>query len=98
MAGVDFSLPDKRHIAALLDDLGVDYIEGGYPGANPLDTEFFAQRPKLTAARFAAFGMTKRAGRSAANDPGVASLLSADADVITFVAKAGDFHVRGGPG
>jgi len=94
MAGVDFSLADKRHIAALLDGLGLDYIEGGYPGANPLDTEFFAQRPKLKAARFAAFGMTKRAGRSAANDPGLASLLNADADVITFVAKAWDFHVH----
>src|SRR3984893_5661874 len=94
MVGVDFSLADKRHIAALLDGLGVDYIEGGYPGANPLDTEFFAQSPKLKVARLAAFGMTKRAGRSAANDPGVASLLRADADVITFVAKAWDFHVH----
>jgi 2-isopropylmalate synthase len=94
MAGVDFSLADKRRIAALLDGLGLDYVEGGYPGANPLDTEFFAQRPKLKTARFAAFGMTKRAGRSAANDPGVASLLRADADVITFVAKAWDYHVH----
>ncbi len=94
MAGVDFSLADKRHIAALLDGLGLDYIEGGYPGANPLDTEFFAARPKLKNARFTAFGMTKRAGRSAANDPGVAGLLAADADVITFVGKAWDYHVR----
>ena len=94
MAGVDFSLADKRHIAALLDGLGVDYIEGGYPGANPLDTEFFSAGPRLKTARFAAFGMTKRAGRSAANDPGLASLLNADADVITFVAKAWDFHVH----
>jgi 2-isopropylmalate synthase len=94
MADVDFSLADKRHIAAMLDALGVDYIEGGYPGANPLDTEFFIQRPKLKSARFAAFGMTKRAGRSAANDPGLASLLKANADVITFVAKAWDYHVR----
>ncbi|HUI22167.1 MAG TPA: citramalate synthase [Methylocella sp.] len=94
MADVDFSLTDKRHIAALLDDLGLDYIEGGYPGANPLDTEFFAQRPKLQNARFTAFGMTKRAGRSAANDPGLAGLLAADADVITFVGKAWDYHVH----
>jgi len=94
MAGVDFSLPDKRHIAAMLDGLGIDYIEGGYPGANPLDTEFFAERPKLKTARFTAFGMTKRAGRSAAKDPGLASLLEADADVITFVAKAWDYHVH----
>ncbi|MCI0466125.1 MAG: citramalate synthase, partial [Beijerinckiaceae bacterium] len=93
-AGVDFSLADKRHIAVLLDALGIDYIEGGYPGANPLDTEFFAQRPRLKSARFAAFGMTKRAGRSTANDPGLASLLEADADVITFVAKAWDYHVH----
>ncbi len=94
MADVDFSLADKRHIAALLDDLGVDYIEGGYPGANPLDTEFFAQRPKLHNARFTAFGMTKRAGRSAANDPGLANLLAADAGVITFVGKSWDYHVH----
>ncbi len=93
-AGVDFSLADKRHIAAMLDGLGIDYIEGGYPGANPLDTEFFVQKPRLKSARFAAFGMTKRAGRSAANDPGLASLLEADADVITFVAKAWDYHVH----
>ncbi len=92
--GVDFSLDDKRHIAALLDALGLDYIEGGYPGANPLDTEFFAKRPPLKHARFAAFGMIRRAGRSASNDPGVAALLDADADAICFVAKAWDFHVR----
>jgi 2-isopropylmalate synthase len=92
--GVDFSLDDKKHIAALLDGLGVDYIEGGYPGANPLDTEFFAKKPALRHARFAAFGMIRRAGRSAANDPGVAALLDADADAICFVAKAWDFHVH----
>ncbi|MDE2364435.1 MAG: citramalate synthase [Hyphomicrobiales bacterium] len=91
--GVDFSLDDKRAIAKMLDDLGVDYIEGGYPGANPLDTEFFAKRPKLRA-KFAAFGMTKRAGRSAANDPGVAGLIEAQADTIAYVAKAWDYQVR----
>ena len=91
--GVDFSLEDKRKIARVLDDLGIDYVEGGYPGANPLDTEFFRKKP-TTKARFAAFGMTKRAGRSAANDPGVAGLLDADADVITFVAKAWDYQVH----
>src|ERR1700733_15090742 len=92
--GVDFSLDDKRRIAAMLDRLGVDYIEGGYPGANPLDTEFFAKKPPLRRARFTAFGMIRRAGRSAANDPGVAALLDADADAICFVAKAWDFHVH----
>ncbi|MBM3564294.1 MAG: citramalate synthase [Alphaproteobacteria bacterium] len=91
--GVDFSLDDKRQIAAMLDDLGIDYIEGGYPGANPLDTEFFAERPKLRA-RFAAFGMTRRQGRSVENDPGVAALLDSAADAVTFVAKSWDFQVR----
>ena len=91
--GVDFSLEDKRQIASLLDQLGIDYVEGGYPGANPLDTEFFSKRPNIKA-KFAAFGMTKRAGRSAANDPGVALLLEAKADTITFVAKTWDYHVH----
>ena len=65
--GVDFSLEDKQRIAMALDTLGLDYIEGGWPGANPTDSDFFAQAPK-TRATFTAFGMTKRAGRSAAND------------------------------
>jgi 2-isopropylmalate synthase len=91
--GVDFSLEDKRAVAALLDRLGIDYIEGGYPGANPLDTAFFSEKRTLRA-KFTAFGMTKRAGRSAANDPGVAALLDAQADAICFVAKAWDYHVR----
>lgn len=91
--GVDFSLDDKRRIAGLLDELGLDYIEGGYPGANPLDTEFFSAKP-VARAKFCAFGMTKRAGRSVGNDPGVAALLEAKADVITFVAKAWDDQVK----
>lgn len=91
--GVDFSLDDKRAVAGLLDKLGVDYVEGGYPGANPLDTAFFADKPTKRA-KFAAFGMTKRAGRSAANDPGIAALLEARADAIVFVAKAWDYHVH----
>ncbi len=91
--GVDFSLDDKRNIARMLDELGLDYVEGGYPGANPLDTAFFSKK-RTTRARFAAFGMTKRAGRSAANDPGVAGLLDARADTIVFVAKTWDYQVR----
>jgi 2-isopropylmalate synthase len=91
--GVDFSLDDKRQIAGLLDALGIDYVEGGYPGANPQDTEFFKAKPTKTA-RFAAFGMTKRAGRSAANDPGVVALLDSAADSIVFVAKAWDYQVH----
>ena len=91
--GVDFSLEDKRTIAGLLDNLGVDYVEGGYPGANPIDTKFFERKPTKRA-RFCAFGMTKRPGRSAANDPGLAGLLAAEADAIVFVAKSWDYHVH----
>jgi 2-isopropylmalate synthase len=91
--GVDFSLADKRAVIALLDELAVDAIEAGYPGANPLDTELFAAPPKTRAA-LAAFGMTKRPGRSAANDPGLAALLAAKAGTICFVAKAWDHQVR----
>jgi 2-isopropylmalate synthase len=91
--GIDFSLADKLTVAKMLDRLGVDYIEGGYPGANPLDTEFFAQDRGYRAA-FTAFGMTKRAGVSIANDPGVAGLMEAKAKAICFVVKAWDFHVH----
>lgn len=91
--GVDFSLDDKLQIAGMLDRLGVDYVEGGYPGANPLDTTFFEAK-RTRSARFTAFGMTKRAGRSVANDPGVAALLAAECDAICFVAKAWDYHVH----
>ena len=77
----------------MLDDLGIDYVEGGYPGANPTDTELFAQERKL-GATFTAFGMTRRPGRSTSNDPGLAALLDAKADAICFVAKSWDYHVR----
>src|SRR6185503_768612 len=92
--GVDFSLEDKRLIARTLDQLGVDYIEGGYPGANPTDTELFSADPGLANATFTAFGMTKRAGRSLANDPGFQATLQAKAGAICLVAKAWDYHVR----
>jgi 2-isopropylmalate synthase len=91
--GVDFTLHDKLAVAALLDDLGVDYIEGGYPGANPTDTELFGADRGLRAT-FTAFGMTRRPGRSASNDPGLAALLDARADAICYVAKSWDYHVR----
>jgi len=91
--GVDFTLADKVAIASMLDELGIDYIEGGYPGANPTDTDFFATKRNYKS-RFAAFGMTRRPGRSASNDPGLAALLDAQADAICFVAKAWDYHVR----
>jgi 2-isopropylmalate synthase len=91
--GVDFSLADKRRVAAMLDVLGIDYIEGGYPGANPVDTAFFNDPPQLRAT-LTGFGMTKRAGISLSNDPGLATLLSAKAGAICFVAKAWDYHVH----
>lgn len=92
MTGIDFSLEDKIAIAELLDRLGIDYVEGGYPGANPTDTAFFAEK-RTSSARFTAFGMTKRPGLSASNDPGLAGLLAAEADAICFVAKTWDYHV-----
>ena len=91
--GVDFTLADKLAIAKMLDELGIDYVEGGYPGANPTDTELFAADRKLQTT-FTAFGMTRRPGRSASNDPGLAALLDAKADAICFVAKAWDYHVK----
>jgi 2-isopropylmalate synthase len=91
--GVDFTLNDKLVIARMLDELGLDYVEGGYPGANPIDTELFAQDRNLRTT-FTAFGMTRRPGRSTSNDPGLAALLQAKADAICFVAKSWDYHVR----
>ncbi len=92
-AGIEFSLGDKIAIARLLEELGVDYIEGGYPGANPVDTDFFAEE-RTHKATFTAFGMTKRAGRSAANDPGLQAILQSSAAATCFVAKAWDHQVR----
>lgn len=92
-AGIEFSLHDKIAIAALLERLGVDYIEGGYPGANPVDTEFFEEK-RTQAATFTAFGMTKRAGRSVENDPGVQALVNSAADAVCFVAKSWDHQVK----
>jgi 2-isopropylmalate synthase len=91
--GVDFTLADKLAIAGMLDELGIDYVEGGYPGANPTDTVLFAQDRNLKTT-FTAFGMTRRPGRSTSNDPGLAALLDAKADAICFVAKSWDYHVR----
>src|ERR1700742_3593431 len=93
MLGVDFSLEDKLLIAQRLDALGIDYIEGGYPGANPVDTAFFDAPPRLTA-KLTAFGMTKRAGRSTDNDPGFQAVLQANASAICLVGKAWDYHVE----
>ncbi len=91
--GIDFSVEDKIAIASMLDEFGFDYVEGGYPGANPTDTAFFTQK-RTNRAAFVAFGMTKRAGISASNDPGLAQLLQAKSDAVCFVAKSWDYHVK----
>ena len=92
--GVDFSAEDKTRIALALDDLGIDYVEGGWPGANPTDSEFFDKAPKLQSATFTAFGMTKRAGRSAANDEVLAEVVNAGTPAVCLVGKTQDFHVE----
>jgi 2-isopropylmalate synthase len=91
--GVDFSVQDKHAIAHALDRIGIDYVEGGWPGANPTDSSFFSAPPKLDRAKLIAFGMTKRSGRSAANDPGLAAVLEAKSQGICLVGKSWDFHV-----
>jgi len=90
--GVQFSAAEKTQIALALDKLGLDYIEGGWPGANPTDSDFFAARPQ-TRATFTAFGMTKRAGRSAENDDVLAAVLNAGTPAVCLVGKTHDFHV-----
>src|SRR5512134_3974662 len=91
--GVDFSADDKAAIALALDRLGIDYVEGGWPGANPTDDAFFAQPPTLRRAKLVAFGMTRRPGRSAENDPGLSALLNAKVQAVCMVGKSWDFHV-----
>ncbi len=90
--GVDFTVDDKLRIAKALDGLSIDYVEGGWPGANPTDSDFFDAAPKLKAT-FTAFGMTKRSGRSAANDDVLAAVLNANTPAVCLVGKTHDFHV-----
>ena len=94
--GISFSVSDKLRIAAKIDMLGVGYIEGGWPGSNPKDMEFFkrAKRLKLNNAKIVAFGSTKRAGSSAEEDSNVKSLLRADTEIITIFGKSWDLHVK----
>ena len=91
--GVQFSLAEKQQIAATLDTLGVDYIEGGWPGANPVDSAWFDSQPKLRAT-FTAFGMTKRAGHSAENDTALNAVVNANTSAVCLVGKTHDFHVE----
>jgi 2-isopropylmalate synthase len=91
--GVQFSLDEKHQIAVMLDGLGLDYIEGGWPGANPTDSAFFEAAPTFGTAIFTAFGMTKRTGRSAENDEVLAGVLNANTPAVCLVGKANEFHV-----
>jgi 2-isopropylmalate synthase len=91
--GVDFSLDDKVKLSSALSSLGVNFVEGGWPGANPTDTSFFDNPPKLDS-ELVAFGMTKRPGRSCENDPGISSIVNAKVNTVCIVGKTWDFHVE----
>jgi len=90
--GVNFTVDDKIRISNALDELGIDYVEGGWPGANPTDSDFFNTNPQLKAT-FTAFGMTKRSGKSAENDEVLSAVLNANTPGVCLVGKAHDFHV-----
>lgn len=93
---VSFTLEDKLRIAAKLDELGIDYIEGGYPGSNERDADFFKQveKLKLRSAKIAAFGTTAKFGIKPSQDSNLKALLSAETPVVTLVGKTWDLHVR----
>src|ERR1700722_2122519 len=94
--GFNLSLQDKLQIAQKLDELGVDYIEGGFPLSNPKDAAFFRDVGKMNLkhARVAAFGMTRRRGVKASEDPGMAALLEAQTPVVTIVGKSSEFQAK----
>jgi len=91
--GVDFSLEDKEKISLALDNLGVDYIEAGWPGANFTDTEFFQKKHDFKNSKLTSFGMTKRSGRSAENDTGLSAIMNSNTSAVCLVGKSWDFHV-----
>lgn len=92
--GVDFSLADKLAIMLALDDFGIQYIEAGWPGANPVDTSIFNNPPKLKNSKLVAFGMTRRNNYSVSNDPGLAILLQAKVAVVCLVGKSSIYQVK----
>lgn len=92
--GIDFNVADKTAIAQDLDAIGIDYIEGGWPGANPTDDLFFANPPAFKQAKFTAFGMTRRPGRSTDNDPGLSAILDVKTPCVCIVGKTWDFQVK----
>ncbi len=92
--GIDFSVADKQAIAAALDAFGIDYIEGGWPGANPTDDAFFAALPATKRSKISAFGMTRRAGRSASNDPGLQDVLAPGTPAVCLVGKTWAWQVE----
>ncbi|MDB5297145.1 MAG: leuA 1, partial [Phycisphaerales bacterium] len=93
--GFNLSLQDKLLIAQKLDELGVDYVEGGFPLSNPKDAAFFrdVRELKLKHAKVSAFGMTRRRGVRAEDDPGMKALLAAETPVVTIVGKSSEFQV-----
>jgi 2-isopropylmalate synthase len=93
--GVSLSVQDKLQITERLDEIGVDFVEGGYPASNPKDEEYFerARKLRLAHAKVCAFGMTRRRGMKAADDLGIQALVAAETPVVTIVGKTWDFHV-----
>ncbi len=91
--GVDFSVSDKIAISQALDEFGINFVEAGWPGANPTDDQFFENPPKLKNSMLVAFGMTRRGGRSTENDPGFNAIIDAPTDATCLVGKTWDFHV-----
>ena len=92
--GVQFTYEDKFRIVKALDNLGLDYIEGGWPGANPTDTDFFQNPPKIKNSILTSFGMTKRVGISANNDTILASVVNSGTNAVCLVGKSYDYHVK----
>jgi 2-isopropylmalate synthase len=90
----NFLIPDKRRIVTALDGLGIDYVEAGFPGSNPVDTGLFDELPETRRARVVAFGMTKRYGYSIQNDPGFQQVIRQAVGQVCIVGKSSEYHVR----